>query len=174
MQSDQQWIWQQPSWPNFCYNTERLLASIATASQLIGALEATCRTLADQVLLDARKTVLADDAMETSAIEGEALRRSSVRASVRKQLGLPIKADDSNSQSDGLVAMLLDARNNSSQPLTEERLCSWQAALFPTGYSGLRQIHVGGYRGPEPMQIVSGPVDRERVHCIPRIDSIGK
>lgn len=166
MQSDQQWIWQQPSWPNFCYNTERLLASIAIASRLIGALEATCRTLADPVLLDARETVLADDAMETSAIEGEALLRSSVRASIRKQLGLPVGEDDSDSRSDGLVAMLLDARNNSSQLLTEERLCGWQAALFPTGYSGLRQIHVGGYRGPEQMQIVSGPVDRERIHYI--------
>ncbi|OGR05442.1 MAG: hypothetical protein A2511_11310 [Deltaproteobacteria bacterium RIFOXYD12_FULL_50_9] len=166
MRSEQQWIWQQPAWPKFCYNSERLLPLIATASRLIGALEATCRTLADPVLLDARETVLADDAMETSAIEGEILRRSSVRASVRKRLGLPVGEDDSDSQSDGLVAMLLDARNNCSQPLTEERLYSWQAALFPTGYSGLRQIHVGGYRGPEQMQIVSGPLDRERVHYI--------
>lgn len=166
MQNDQQWIWQQPSWPNFYYNTERFLASIAIASRLIGALEATCRTLADPVLLDARETVLADDAMETSVIEGEVLRRSSVRASVRKQLGLPVDDDDSDSRSDGLVTMLLDARDNSGLPLTKERLCGWQAALFPTGYSGLRKIHIGGYRGPEEMRIVSGPLHREHVHYI--------
>lgn len=166
MQTDHQWIWQHPAWPNFGHHTERLLPSLVTAARLIGALEATCRMMAEPILLDARETVLADDAMETSAIEGEVLRRSSVRASIRKQLGLPVEEDDSDSRSDGLVAMLLDAKNYSSQPLTKERLCGWQAALFPTGYSGLRPIQVGSYRGPEPMQIVSGPIDRERVHYL--------
>ncbi len=31
-------------------------------------------------------------------------------------------------------------------PLSKERLFSWHAALFPTGYSGLQKIRVGKFR----------------------------
>jgi len=65
---------------------------------------------------------------------------------------------------DGLVDVLMDATANYDTPLTTERLKAWQAALFPTGYSGLRKIRTGRWRGPEPMQVVSGPVGREKVH----------
>ncbi len=167
MQDDPQWIWQHPAWPNFRHDSERLLPSLVASARLIGALEATCRLVSQPVLMDARATMLVDEAMETSAIEGELLRRSSVRASIRKQLGLPpVAEEDADSRSDGVVSMLLDAKENSGHPLTPERLCGWQAALFPTGYSGLHKIRIGHYRGPEPMQIVSGPIDRERVHYL--------
>ena len=166
METHQQWIWQHPAWPDFLYDAGKLLPEVAALTRQIGALETSCRALTDEVLLDAQESALADDALETSAIEGEVLRRSSVRASIRKQLGLPVDLDDSDNRTDGLVAMLLDARNNAGQTITAARLGGWQAALFPTGYSGLRKIRVGGYRGPEQMQIVSGPIGRERVHYI--------
>jgi Fic family protein len=104
--------------------------------------------------------------METSAIEGEILRRSSVRASIRRRLGLPGDSAEWDAQADGLVSVLLDARNKQRRPLTEERLCGWHAALFPSGYSGLTKILVGRYRGEEEMQIVSGPLSRETVHYL--------
>ena len=62
--------------------------------------------------------------------------------------------------------MLFDARNQKPTPLTKERLLGWHAALFPTGYSGLKKIRVGKYRGDEEMQIVSGPVGKETVHFV--------
>jgi len=65
---------------------------------------------------------------------------------------------------DGLVSVLLDATQNHDAPLTAERLKGWQAALFPTGYSGLHRIVAGEWRGPEPMRVVSGPLGRETVH----------
>jgi Fic family protein len=166
MQKYQDWIWQQADWPSFNYDIKQLLSNINTLSRLIGALEMTCSVLAGEELLDAQARVLADDAIETSAIEGEVLRRSSVRASIRKRLGLLIEQDDSDIRTDSLVAMLIDVRNNAERPLTEEILFGWQAALFPTGYSGMRKIHVGRYRGKEQMQIVSGPVGKEKVHYI--------
>lgn len=166
METDHAWIWQHPSWPSFSYHAAPLLPGIAALSRLIGAMEVTCRTLGGEVLLHARAHTLLDDALETSAIEGELLRRSSVRSSIRKKLGLPVEQDDSDRRTDALVTMLLDARNSATEPLTEERLFAWQAALFPTGYSGLRKIQVGGYRGRETMQIVSGPLDKERLHYI--------
>jgi len=45
------------------------------------------------------------------------------------------------------------------QPLTPQRLKSWQAALFPTGYSSLRRIRTGKWRGPDPMQVVNRLLD---------------
>lgn len=167
MYEDHQWIWQHPGWPNFSHDSARLLPALVRAARLIGTLEATCRLLAPPVLLDARARVLADEAVETSSIEGELLRRGSVQASIRKRLGLPPVAEEAaDSRSDGVVSMLLDAQENPSLPLDQERLCGWQAALFPTGYSGLHKIHIGRYRGSEPMRIVSGPIDRERVHYL--------
>jgi len=44
--------------------------------------------------------------METAAIGGEVLRRSSVRASIRKRLGLPVERDDWDERADGLVSVL--------------------------------------------------------------------
>ena len=67
---------------------------------------------------------------------------------------------------EGVVEMMLDATQNYDKPLTKERLFGWHASLFPTGYSGMRKIKVGAWRDDAegPMQVVSGPVGRERVH----------
>jgi Fic family protein len=59
--------------------------------------------------------------------------------------------------------MLLDATQQATVPLTAKRLFGWHAALFPTGYSGLYPLQVGMWR-MGPMQVVSGPLGRERVH----------
>ncbi|MBU1709534.1 MAG: Fic family protein [Proteobacteria bacterium] len=166
MESNQKWIWQHRGWPDFTYDAGKLLPELTALSRLMGGLEMTCRTLAVDSLLDARAQVLTEDALETSAIEGEMLRRSSVRASARKRLGLPVDHDASDRRTDDLVAMLMDARENTGGPLTEEMLFAWHAALFPTGYSGLNKIRVGAYRGKEPMQIISGPITREKVHYL--------
>ena len=62
--------------------------------------------------------------------------------------------------------MMLDATQNYQDPLTEERLFGWHAALFPTGRSGMHRIRVGAWRDDSsgPMQVVSGPIGKERVH----------
>ena len=62
--------------------------------------------------------------------------------------------------------MILDATRQYAQPLTEQRLFDWQAALFPTGRSGMRRIIVGDWRqdATDPMQVVSGPIGREKAH----------
>ena len=62
--------------------------------------------------------------------------------------------------------MMLDATQHYDQPLTAERLFGWHASLFPTGRSGMHRITVGAWRDDRtaPMQVVSGPVGRERVH----------
>ena len=166
MQSPHPWIWHQKDWPEFYYDSGLLLPHISSASRLIGALSAICQTLSDTERLDAQERVLTDDTMETAAIEGEVLRRSSVRASIRKRLGLPVEREDRDERADGLVSVLLDARLQKQQPLNEERLFGWHAALFPGGYSGLHKTRVAKYRGKEEMRIVSGAIGRETVHYV--------
>jgi Fic family protein len=67
---------------------------------------------------------------------------------------------------EGVVEMMLDATERYAEPLTGKRLFAWHAALFPTGHSGMAKITVGGWRTDKsgPMQVVSGPIARERVH----------
>ncbi len=62
--------------------------------------------------------------------------------------------------------MMLDATQKYSEKLTDERLFAWHAALFPTGRSGMTKIIVGAWREESsgPMQVVSGPIGRERIH----------
>jgi Fic family protein len=114
--------------------------------------------------LEIQADVLTEEAVTTAAIEGEQLNRERVRSSVARRLGLPTAGLPKTERTiDGLVEMLLDATRNFNQPMTPARLKSWQAALFPTGYSGLRKIVTGDWRRG-PMEVVSGPIGKEVVH----------
>lgn len=114
---------------------------------------------------EARAEILVSEAVKTSAVEGTMLNLESVRSSVARHLGLPsARLSASDRYVDGIIEVLLDATNKYDLPLTVERLCGWQAALFPTGFSGLHRINVGKWRGKEPMRVVSGPVGREKIH----------
>ena len=110
---------------------------------------------------------LTQDVHKTSDIEGERLDLEQVRSSIGQRLGMDVGGlggvDD---KVEGVVEMMLDATGNHHLPLTRERLWGWQAALFPTGRSHLRRIIVGAWRDDRagPMQVVSGPLGRERVH----------
>jgi len=111
--------------------------------------------------------VLTEDVLKTSEIEGEKLDPASVRSSIARRLGVDIGAlAASDRYVDGVVDMVLDATQRHQQRLTIDRLFSWHAALFPTGYSGLSKIRVGTWRDDVqgPMQVVSGPLHRQIVH----------
>ncbi|MYH27683.1 MAG: Fic family protein [Acidobacteria bacterium] len=97
----------------------------------------------------------------------EKLEARQVRSSVARRLGMDVGGTgQADRDVDGVVEMMLDATRRFDQPLTAERLCDWQASLFPTGRSGMRRITVGAWRSSQsdPMQVVSGPAGRERVH----------
>lgn len=160
------YIWQSPGWPNLRWQSERLLAALGSARLAQGKLLSQAAALDFDLGQQAQAEILTEEAVKTAAIEGESLDRSSVRSSVAQRLGLPTAGlPPAPRHVEGLVQVLLDATRNFRTPLTEERLKGWQAALFPTGYSGLHRIQVGDWRGKEePMQVVSGPVGRETVH----------
>lgn len=104
------------------------------------------------------------DVVKSSEIEGEQLNYDQVRSSIARRLGIfNAGLIPSNRNIEGVVDMMLDATQNYTDPLTNERLFGWHAALFPTGYSGLYQIEVGRYRKGE-MQVVSGAMGKEKIH----------
>lgn len=159
------YIWQHKSWPKMTWESAPLLPLVSQARKTQGALLAKVNGLGFELGGQAQADVLTEEAIKTSAIEGERLSRDSVRSSVARHLGLPVAGLKPATRSvDGLVEVLLDATRGYGKSLTAARLKGWQAALFPTGFSGFSKIRVGKWRGDEPMRVVSGPVGRERVH----------
>jgi Fic family protein len=164
---DYSYIWQASDWPEWRFDQAVLAQPLADVSRaqgmLMGRLADVGLALRDQASLAA----LTDDVVKTSEIEGEQLNVQSVRSSIARRLGVDIgAAAPVDRHVEGVVEMVLDATANCQAPVTRERLFGWHAALFPTGYSGLVQIKVGGWRddGTGPMQVVSGPIGRQRVH----------
>lgn len=159
------WIWQDPSWPEFRWDSGALAGTLGRARLAQGKALGATRLLDSSLTVEAIAAVLVEDGVTTSAIEGERLDPLAVRSSVARRLGLPTAGLPAAPRAvHGLVEVLLDATRNHAQPLTEARLVAWQAALFPTGYSGLRKIRTGSLRGRSPMRVVSGRMGRERVH----------
>ncbi len=164
---DKPYIWQEDDWPAWRYELAGLASPLADVSRaqgrLLGRLADVGLDLRDRASLAA----LTEDVLKTSEIEGEQLDIESVRSSVARHLGVDIGAQAPvDRHVDGVVEMVLDATARCSAPLTAERLFGWHAAVFPTGYSGLTQIRVGAWRDDAtgPMQVISGPVYRPRVH----------
>lgn len=160
------WIWQQPTWPDFIWKTETLLPFLSKARFEQGKLLGRTKELGFELSQEAGADILIEEVIKTSEIEGAYLNRDLVRSSVAKHLGLPSFGLPQASRSiDGLVDILIDATKEYDQPLTAQRLWSWQAALFPTGYSGMLRIQVGEWRsGEDPMQVVSGAIGKENLH----------
>lgn len=165
------YIWEDKNWTDFLWSSEELLPLLGQARQTQGKILVRVKALGVPLTNQAQAEILTEEAMQTSAIEGEILKRDSVRSSVARHLGLSQSglppADrhtlSADRQVDGLVEILLDATRNYGKPLTVKRLQSWHAALFPTGYSGLHKICVGKWR-TKAMQVVSGSVGKEKVH----------
>lgn len=104
------------------------------------------------------------DVLKSSEIEGEFLNYEQVRSSIARKLGIEyagIVHVDRNVE--GVVEMMLDATQGYDKRLDHERIFGWHAALFPTGWSGMLRIDTGCYR-KEEMQVVSGPMGKERIH----------
>lgn len=156
------YLWQLENWTNFRWDTEQLLTPLGDCRLLQGKLLSTVESLGFS--LENQAEILAEETVKTAAIEGEKLDARAVRSSVARRLGLPSAGVSADRSVDGLITVLLDATRNHNALLSPERLWGWQAALFPTGYSGMYRIRVGEWRGDSPMQVVSGPVGRETIH----------
>ncbi|MBT3175363.1 MAG: Fic family protein [Desulfobacula sp.] len=162
------YIWQTKSWPGFKWDYAKLLKPLGNIRFSQGSLITQIKELGFEIQQSARADVLVEEALKTSAIEGEKLDPDAVRSSVGRRLGLPDAGlkDISDQKAEGLVEILLDATINYSKEMSLDRIWGWHAALFPTGYSGMVKISVGQWRDDSkgPMQVVSGPIGQEKVH----------
>ncbi len=161
------YIWKQPEWPHSTWDDGRLLEPLAAARLKQGRLLGSMARLGFDLKLEAQLEALTEDVIKSSEIEGEVLDRDSVRSSIARRLGVPAAVvAPADRRTEGVVEMMLDATENYEALLTPERLFGWQAALFPTGYSGLHRVKTGAWRDDAegPMQVVSGPIGRQRVH----------
>jgi len=161
------YIHERDQWPNFRWNEAKITKKLASLrlrqGKLIGRMEALGITLRSEAVL----RTLTEDVLKTSEIEGEKLDPDQVRSSLARRLGIEIGAlTPADRDVEGVVEMMLDATQNYAKPLDAERLFGWHAALFPTGRSGMSKIVVGNWRDDSdgPMQVVSGPIGRQRVH----------
>jgi Fic family protein len=161
------YIHERREWPSFRWDERRIAQRLAPLrhrqGRMIGRMEALGFPLRSEAVL----ATLTEDVIKSSEIEGEALDRDQVRSSIIRRLGLDIGAlAPSDRNVDGVVEMMLDATQHFAAPLTDERLFAWHAALFPTARSGMAKIIAGNWRDDSrgPMQVVSGPIGKQRVH----------
>lgn len=161
------YIHERPAWPEFTWDSEALAAPLAAARHRQGRHLGKMEALGFDLRTEASLAALTEEVVKSSAIEGEQLNPEEVRSSIARKLGLDVEGLPEPSRNvEGVVEMMLDATREFDKPLTAERLFGWHAVLFPTGRSGMRRITVGAWRQDQhgPMQVVSGPVGREKVH----------
>jgi Fic family protein len=159
-----QWIWQQEDWPHFYWDDSQLISLLTETSYLQGRLATIAEQLSQTQQQEALAEVLILDVIKSSAIEGEILPLAKVRSSVARRLGIPQADFEPPMENEGIIDITLDALQHREQALSLERLCGWQAALFPLGYSGLHKILAGQLRGDATMQVISGAIGKERLH----------
>lgn len=155
------------TWPNFRWDEGALAQRLAEVRHRQGRLVGRMGALGFPLRAEAVLLTLTQDVLKSSEIEGEKLDQEQVRSSIARRLGMDIGAlAPKDRRVDGVVEMMLDATQRYDTPLTEARLWGWHAALFPTGRSGIRKLIVGAWRDDAsgPMQVVSGPMGKERVH----------
>jgi Fic family protein len=166
MTQDATYLWQQPGWPALHYDPVVVGVALASARRAQGTVEGRLAALGFEQRLELAAEAWSQEALATAAIEGERLDLATVRSSVARRLGVGNQDGPNAARNvEGLLDVMDDAVVRCTDEMTDERLQAWQAALFPTGYSGMTKIRVGGYREhAEPMQIVGGRVGREQVH----------
>jgi Fic family protein len=161
------YIHQREDWPKFRWNTDVLAGRLAAVRHRQGRLFGRMEALGFDLRAEAVLQTLTEDVLKSSEIEGELLDKEQVRSSIARRLGMDVGAlSPVDHNVEGIVEMMLDATQNYQTSLSDERLFSWHVALFPTGRSGMTRIVVGRWRNEAsgPMQVVSGPLSREKVH----------
>ena len=161
------YIYQQPDWPHFKWDSNAIIQPLAAVRHLQGKLTGKMEALGFKLRNEAVLETLTTEVTKTSEIEGQVLDFDQVRSSIARRLGIEVSGlVPSDRNVDGIVEMMLDATQNYDKPMTADRLFDWHSALFPTGRSGMYKIVVGEWRDDStgPMQVVSGALGKEKVH----------
>lgn len=161
------YIHERTRWPGFRWDHARISPRLVDVRHRQGLLIGRMEGLGFQLRAEAVLDSLTEEVLKSSEIEGEMLDRDQVRSSIARRLGLDIGGlTPADRDVEGVVEMMLDATQGYDRQLTARRLFDWHAALFPTGRNAMSKIRVGAWRDDAkgPMQVVSGPIGKERVH----------
>ncbi len=156
------WNWQHHDWPNFVWNSNRLVAAerrfLLSGGLFIGAIKHLGSNECNQLTVE----TISNEALKTSEIEGEILDRASVQSSVLRQFGLTTNKQRARPEEQGIAEMMVNLYHTFAQPLTEKTLFAWHKMVM----SGQRDLKdIACYRtGKEPMQVISGKIDTPKVH----------
>ena len=160
-----QWIWQQNDWPNFHWEKGQIEPLLRQVRLQQGILLGKMSAIDEGITREAALDTLLQNIITSSAIEGETLNVQSVRSSLAKRIGLDLKETAPTSdRSEGLAMMMLNAINNLDKLMTLNRLFQWHNWLFPNTEQLLQTVYAGKLRGDDPMQVVSGRIDKPTVH----------
>ena len=169
------YIHERRDWPQLTWDAEALAAPLAAVRHQQGKHLGRMEALGFRLRSEAHLSVLTEEVVKTSAIEGETLATDEVRSSIARRLGLDAAGlPRAGRQVDGVVEMMLDATRDFAAPLTKERLFAWHASLFPTGRSGMHPITVGAWRtapetapddGGDHAQSTDSPREPATRHC---------
>lgn len=155
-------------WPTFRWDSAALAGELEEASFRLGRFLGRLADIGFALQGEAGAEAVVGEIVASAEIEGETLNREDVRSSVARRMDVSLGGGEGRGsrESEARAEMMLDATRNWAAPLTQARLASWHAALFPTGWSGLRRIRVGEYRTDleGAMQVVSCRRVGERVH----------
>ena len=160
------YIHERDNWTSFKWDASVLTAILEEVSRKQGVLYGRLASLGFSSKLKAMAENLTYDVVCSSEIEGIRLNVDEVRSSIARKLGIEnVRQTAPSHYVNSVVAVMLDAVSHYDQPLTKEKICAWQAAFFPSGYSEGSQIEVGRYRTHEE-HIVSGMFGREKIHYV--------
>ena len=156
------WNWTLPDWPDFQYDPDQIAPLeqrfLLSSGEILGAVHHIDAQEQDQLRID----LLSDEAMQTSAIEGEVLDRQSVQSSLRRHFCLTADNRAAKPREQGVAEMMVDVYSTFAAPLTDQALFRWHGMLLS---HDRRLESVGAYRQhKDAMQIVSGRVDRPVIH----------
>lgn len=161
------YIYECAEWPDFQWRADALATKLAAVRHRQGLLIGRMSGLGFEMRSEAVLATLTETVIKSSEIEGEHLNEDQVRSSIARRLGMDIAGlVPADRHVEGVVEMMIDATQHFANPLTADRLFAWHAAMFPTLRSGMTPITVGAWRTDAngPMQVVSGPIGREKVH----------
>lgn len=156
------WNWTLPDWPDFLYDASALepfeQTFLLSSGEILGAVHHVSQPEREQLRIE----LLSEEAMQTSAIEGEILDRLSVQSSLRRHLGLDPDSYPAKPREQGVAEMMVDVYSSFADTLSHETLYRWHRMLL----SHDRRLEtIAAYRHhAEAMQIVSGRLDRPTIH----------
>src|SRR5579863_667314 len=157
-------------WPGFTWDSKALAPLLSEVRLRQGLLVGKMLGYGLASRWTATLKVLTEETVKSSAIEGVVLDPENVRSSLARRLGMEVGGLTAHKDRnvDGVVEMMLDATQKFSKPLTKKRLFDWHAHLFPGVRATDDRFRAGAWRDDShgPMQVVSGPVGRHRVHYI--------